>query len=190
MDGVYCAIQRIDNRADLCHFKYIKKVKKNGKWRYYYDRDTNPYDTNSYDYEKKIKEIENTQEWKDIVARNDPYYVVTDKNGNKKYLIGDYLVDKKHPELKALRDLSEGKKIKIHKITEGSVAAGLNDYVRSAQNLIGIGATFLREKFKFSQGSYSKDIENAENSVKRGASFVSDVLKIASEYTKELSKYG
>lgn len=53
MDGVYCAVQRFDNRADLCHFKYIKKIKKNGKWRYYYDRDENPYDTNSYDYEKK-----------------------------------------------------------------------------------------------------------------------------------------
>ena len=186
----YVAVTKEEPQKDLTHWKYIKREKKNGKWRYYYDRDTNPYDTNSYDYEKKIKEIENTQEWKDIVARNDPYYVVTDKNGNKKYLIGDYLVDKKNPELKALRDLSEGKKIKIHKITEGSVAAGLNDYVRSAQNLIGIGATFLREKFKFSQGSYSKDIENAENSVKRGASFLSDVLKIASEYTKELSKYG
>lgn len=34
----YYGIQKSDYQSSLSHFKYIKRVKKNGKWRYYYDK--------------------------------------------------------------------------------------------------------------------------------------------------------
>ena len=38
----YYAVTRSDSKTDeLKHFKYIKRVKKNGKWRYYYDESSN-----------------------------------------------------------------------------------------------------------------------------------------------------
>lgn len=35
----YYGVQKIDYQSSLTHYKYIKRVKKNGKWRYYYDKD-------------------------------------------------------------------------------------------------------------------------------------------------------
>lgn len=36
----YRAVTKEDPNKDLTHWKYIKREKKNGKWRYYYDKDT------------------------------------------------------------------------------------------------------------------------------------------------------
>lgn len=35
----YRAITKEDPQKDLTHWKYIKRAKKNGKWRYYYDKE-------------------------------------------------------------------------------------------------------------------------------------------------------
>lgn len=35
----YATVVRTGNKNELVHWKYVKKVKKNGKWRYYYDTD-------------------------------------------------------------------------------------------------------------------------------------------------------
>lgn len=35
----YRAVTKEDPQKDLTHWKYIKRVKKNGKWRYYYDKE-------------------------------------------------------------------------------------------------------------------------------------------------------
>lgn len=41
MSKTYVAVQRTGQKDnELTHWKYIKKVKKNGKWRYYYDKDS------------------------------------------------------------------------------------------------------------------------------------------------------
>ena len=41
MSKTYIAVQRSGQKQnELTHWKYIKRVKKNGKWRYYYDRDS------------------------------------------------------------------------------------------------------------------------------------------------------
>lgn len=36
----YYGVQKSDIQSSLQHFKYIKRVKKNGKWKYYYDTDS------------------------------------------------------------------------------------------------------------------------------------------------------
>ena len=41
MSKIYVAVQRSGQKQnELTHWKYIKREKKNGKWRYYYDRDS------------------------------------------------------------------------------------------------------------------------------------------------------
>lgn len=172
------AIKRTSEKDELTHWKYIKKVKtKNGKWRYIYDKSANIYDVTEDDYDEKIKQIENTEEWKSIVARNDPEYVRTNKDGKKEYLIDDYLVNKKHPELNALNDIANGRKPKIHKIEKGAVIGGANDYLRTVQQVAIIGSSFLREKFKVQQGSYKDEIKKSKKKINRGIDFVSAVLK-------------
>ena len=37
--GTYYAVHRGNTNDEIMHWKYIKKIKKNGKWRYYYDKD-------------------------------------------------------------------------------------------------------------------------------------------------------
>ena len=35
----YCAVIKKDSKNELTHWKYIRREKKNGKWRYYYEKD-------------------------------------------------------------------------------------------------------------------------------------------------------
>lgn len=39
MEKYYAIVRRTDSNSELKHWKYIKKLKKNGKWRYYYPGD-------------------------------------------------------------------------------------------------------------------------------------------------------
>lgn len=193
----YRAIYK-ETSDDIQHWKYIKKVKKNGKWRYYYDKESlmkdakdkfnsiyndpdNIYDVDASNYNQRIEQIKNSKEWQDIVKRNDPEYVRTDKDGNKQYLIDDYLVKKKHPELDVISDLGAGRKVSLNKVTAKSLIAGGKDYIRTAQNMIGILAVALTEKFKYSQGSYSNDINTAKKSAM-------DTYKEVSKTTKSVTK--
>ena len=182
----YRAVQKKEPNSELTHWKYIKKEKKNGKTRYYYDKPSNMYDVSPSDYDSKIKQIENSQEWQDIVKRNDPEYVKTMEDGSKKYLIDDYLVKKKHPELDVIDDLGSGRKISINKMEVGSFIAGAKDYIKSAQQMIGIVAKALTEKFKLQQGTYKNEIDTSKKTVNdtinRGAAFVSLVFQSYSKY--------
>ena len=38
MSNNYYGVHKSDYQSSLAHFKYIKRVKKNGKWVYYYDK--------------------------------------------------------------------------------------------------------------------------------------------------------
>lgn len=179
---------------DIYHFKYIKKEKKNGKWRYYYDKDVlskeikkkfdsvyndpnNIYDVSASNYDKRMKQIEQSKEWQDIVRRKDPEYVRKNKDGTTTYLMDDYLVKKKHPELDAIDDIGAGRKISINKVTTKSLIAGGKDYVKTVQTVIGLAARVLTEKIKYQQGTYKDEQDTISRNVNQGIRFVSALSK-------------
>lgn len=182
----YRAVTKEDSEKDLTHWKYIKRVKKNGKWRYYYDKRKNMYDVSSRDYDTKMKQIAKSKEWQDIVSRNDPEYVKTLEDGSKKYLIDDYLVKKKHPELDVISDLGAGRKVSLNEMNVGTFIAGAKDYIKSAQQMIGVVSTALTEKFKLQQGSYDKQINSStkqvNDTINKGANFVSLLFQSYTRY--------
>jgi len=170
-------IRKGDTPNELCHYKYIDKKKVNGKWRYYYNESKNIYDTNASNYDSKVAKVKQTQEWQDIVRRKDPEYVRTNADGTTEYLIDDYLVKKKHPELDALDDLGSGRKISLNKFDKGSTIAGLKDYVKTGQMVVAVAAKALTEKFKLQQGTYKDEINASSNVVNEGIKFLNRMMK-------------
>lgn len=176
---------------ELMHWKYLSKEKIKGKWRYYYDKinpKDNPYDINSKNYNEKIKELAKDKEWQAIVKRNDPEYVKKNSDGTTKYLIDDYLLNKKHPVIDGLKDVGMGRKVSINKITYKSTIAGFKDYVRmgrkTIENTIALGTLTLSTGIKNSQGSYDKQKKQFKANVKTGKKMVDDTLKAYSTYSK------
>ena len=56
------AIKRTGSNNELTHWKYIKKVKKNGKWKYYYDKESLKNDVKDklgYDEAERLEELDN-----------------------------------------------------------------------------------------------------------------------------------
>ena len=224
---------------ELMHWKYVKKQKVNGKWRYWYDWDSakvdaktaatakadkaasvvlddvneaakginslvdkakavinklyddpnNKYDLNSGSYAKKIEQVKETKEWKDIVARKDPEYVKTNEDGSTTYKIDEYVVKKKHPELDIISDIVSGRKVDINEITKDSVVAGIKDYaigsIRGGMLAIGVVSTVLTEKFKLQQGSYDDEIAQLTKTAERGADYVKTTIDTASDISPE-----
>lgn len=180
----YIGITRSKSNNELKHWKYLKKVKKNGKWRYYYDMESlkedfkdkfddiyndpeNIYDVDASNYDKKIEQIKKSKEWKDIVKREDPEYVKKNKDGTKTYYIDDYLVKKKHPELDIISDLGAGRKISLNKVSSKSFLAGAKDYIKTGQTVVALAAGALTEKIKFQQGTYSEEVNKAKSGVSK-----------------------
>ena len=76
----YYAVTRSDSKTDeLKHFKYIRRVKKNGKWRYYYDESSNKLKNlekevmrNDYQYNKNFSKFYNNRYNMDLKTANNP----------------------------------------------------------------------------------------------------------------------
>lgn len=150
------------NKEKILADKINKGVKKIEKEYNKLDRD-NKWMTNDYNYDKKVAQIKNTKEWKDIVRRKDPEYVYKDKNGKTVYDIDSYMVNKKHPVLDAMNDIVSGRNVSINKVEKESAIAGAADYGKTYVTMAAIGTKFLLEKFKFSQGSYKEEKQEAIN---------------------------
>lgn len=59
----YRAVTKEDPAKDLTHWKYIKRVKKNGKWRYYYDAtELKKYRTGANETKKAVTTVKNTND--------------------------------------------------------------------------------------------------------------------------------
>lgn len=183
----------VDNGPSVKHWKYIKRERVNGKWKYYYDtgakirdtksvlnkvRDANPYAVTEKTYDAKMAALMKTKEWQDIVARNDPEYVKVMEDGTKKYLVDDYLVKKKHPGLDLLDDFANGRDPSINKVNKDTVLAGANDYIRAAKNVAMVAAKVLTEKFKYQQGSYKDTKQQMQSSATQGVAVVNSILKM------------
>lgn len=122
----------------------------------------NKYLTDDYNYDRKIEQVKNTQEWQDIVKRNDPEYTkINRETGEKTYDIDSYLAKKKHPVLDAADDLIMGRPVKLNKLDKEAAVAGAADYGKTYVTMAALGTKFLLEKFKFSQGSYKEEKQQA-----------------------------
>ena len=155
----------------------------------------NKYATDNWNYNQKIKEIEKTKEWQDIVKRKDPEYVYKDKNGNIKYDIDSYLAKKKHPGLDVADDIISGRKVSINKIEKDSTIAGAVDYAKTYATVAAIGTKFMLEKFKFSQGSYNEEVNAAINyaatnkeSITKAATRVTDAMNDEAKMREAVSE--
>lgn len=143
-----------------------------------YDNKNNIYEVTSQSYNTKIEKIQQTKEWKDIVARSDPEYVKKTSDGKTHYLIDEYVVNKKHPVLDIIGDIAAGRKVTTNKITKDTVVAGIKDYtfgvVKTGALVVSLGAKALTEKYKLQQGSYDDEIAYVSDMATRGAAYMRD----------------
>lgn len=155
----------------------------------FYDDPNNKYDVNSGNYNKKMAQIKETKEWKDIVARSDPEYVKKNEDGTVSYNIDKYLVDKKHPLLDVIGDVAAGRNVDINEITKESSVAGLKDwafgYLHTGALAVGVLSTVLTEKFKLSQGSYDDDIKRLTKIINEGTDYTKAILDDAKTVVSE-----
>ena len=162
------------NKAPEKLNKVVDKAKEIGAK--VYDDPDNIYNITKGSYNEKIEKVKQTDEWKKIVASNDPEYVKTKSDGSKQYLIDEYVVKKKHPVLDIVSDVAADRKITVNEITRESTIAGLKENAFSAittgMMVADIAAKVLTEKFKLKQGSYDEEINAFVNTVNAGSSYV------------------
>lgn len=147
--------------------------------------DENEFISNDHNYDQKIAQVKKSKEWQDIVKRKDPEYVHYDKK-NKKYVydVDSYYTKKKHPVLDVLDDFTWGRKATINKINTKTLAGTAYDYARSYVVMAGIGAQFLLQKFKFSQGTYHKQKKALYEEIKTSSQDADNYAKIGKAYIK------
>ena len=149
----------------------------------------NPFISRAYNYDRKVKIVKQSKEWKDIVERKDPEYVYKDKNGNIKYDIDNYILKKKHVLLDALDDVYSGREITINEITPQTILAGADDYVQAGLAYVAIRAKVLSEFMKYRQGSYGDQEETVQKTIETGIKMVNDLVEEYDSSDPDLTRY-
>ena len=174
----------------LCHWKYIKRKRVNGKWKYYYN--PGKYEVNKKNYKKRKYELTREKEWQDIVKRKDPEYIYTNSNGETVEDFDKYLLNKKHPIIDALTDIDAGRKVSTRKQDKDTAYAGIKDYidmginrVKRTVNLIGnLTVGYLTITFKNQQGSYESKKEEIRDKINTTKEMIDEDVKIYKESKK------
>ena len=148
-----------------------------------YDDKNNVFDINRYNYNDKIKKVAETDEWKAIVARQDPEYVRKNADGTTSYLIDDYVAKKKMPIIDVLDDIISERPITVNKIEKDAIVAGIKAkfFGTLSIGMIGVGVVTkaLLAKSKFQQGSYDDEIKRTVDNVSAGKEYVERSFSIA-----------
>lgn len=148
-----------------------------------YDDKNNVFDINRYNYNDKIKRVAETDEWKAIVARQDPEYVRKNSDGTTSYLIDDYVAKKKMPVVDVLDDIISERPITVNKIEKDAIVAGIKAkfFGTLSIGMIGVGVVIkaLLTKSKFQQGSYDDEIKRTVDNVSAGKEYVERSFSIA-----------
>lgn len=137
----------------------------------------NLYTTNKWNYDSKVKKVEQTKEWQNIVKSKNSEYVKKNKDGTYSYNIDDYLMKKKHPVLDVIDDMINGRPLSTNEITLDSLVAGADDYVQFGMAYVGLRAKILSEGIKYSQGSYKDEEQDIYNTIEQGSKLVKDLAK-------------
>ena len=166
--------------------KVVNTIKEFGNK--FYDDNNNIYDVNPTNYDEKIEKIKQTDEWKSIVARNDPEYTRYKEDSTVEYLIDDYVAKKKHPLLDALGDIAAGRPISVNEINKDTVVASLKESVFSTiafgATVVSAGTKFLTERSKLYQGSYEEEVEEMQKQVDRGYEYMKQLNSSASNTSR------
>lgn len=148
-----------------------------------YNDKSNVFDINRYNYNDKIKQVAETDEWKAIVARQDPEYVRKNADGTTSYLIDDYVAKKKMPVIDVLDDIISERPITVNKIEKDAIVAGIKAkfFGTLSIGMIGVGVVTkaLLAKSKFQQGSYDDEIKRTVDNVSAGKEYVERSFSIA-----------
>lgn len=148
-----------------------------------YDDKSNVFDINRYNYNDKIKKVAETDEWKAIVARQDPEYVRKNADGTTSYLIDDYVAKKKMPVIDVLDDIISERPITVNKIEKDAIVAGIKAkfFGTLSIGMIGVGVVTkaLLTKSKFQQGSYDDEIKRTVDNVSAGKEYVERSFSLA-----------
>lgn len=148
-----------------------------------YDNKNNVFDINRYNYNDKIKQVAETDEWKAIVARQDPEYVRKNADGTTSYLIDDYVAKKKMPIIDVLDDIISERPITVNKIEKDAIVAGIKAkfFGTLSIGMIGVGVVTkaLLTKSKFQQGSYDDEIKRTVDNVSAGKEYVERSFSLA-----------
>lgn len=161
-----------------------------------FSREDNKYIVDKKNYKEKKKQIQETDEWKQITQDKNSEYRKKDKEGKVYYDYDQYLVDKKHPILDMLSDYGHGRKIEIRKQNADTFAAGLKDYAQMAKDTVEAVATasvgLLTLKIQNQQGSledekkqFKKDLEKAKEAANTAIDIAYDVSDTAKEEAKK-----
>jgi len=137
----------------------------------------NLYTTNKWNYDTKIKKVEQTKEWQNIVKTKNPEYVKKNKDGTYSYNIDDYLMKKKHPVLDIIDDMINGRELSTNEITLDSLVAGADDYVQFGMAYVSLRAKIFSEGIKYRQGSYKDEEQDIYNTIEQGSKLVKDLAK-------------
>lgn len=167
MERQYYAIRRDDSdHNSLKHWKYVKKKKVNGKWRYYYDiKDAMGYDERER-YNQAISNVTNAEREKNQARDN---YNSVQKHYTDKYYRGEY-VDLNTGALKEHVQPHYEEEVAKH------VTPMYKKYEAKEAQYTKAGQEFCKAKEEYMKTPLGK-IDNLSYTVKKGVEAVSKWFK-------------